>query len=391
VKLLKDLPDEPQRAGQELEFLLPLAESLRWTEGYGSAEAGPVLERAREICTLMGKSTELFSVLQNLQGHHQIRLDLDTARDLGEQLLTLAQGAGEPAKVMVAHASLGLVFLTTGELKAARDHFERARPRFDWGQTNFLAFYPCFGAWALWLLGYPDQALEWNRESLALALALSRPAPLANALSLATLVHMFVRDPRAAQESAEAAIAIATEHGLPFEVALGTFARGWALAQQGRLNEGIAEMRWAVARFAASGYATRSRWFVLLAEAYAKSEGPGVALKVLADGRALMERSGEQMFEAELYRVNGELLLMQQLEDLLEAENCFRTAIEVARRQGAKSLELRATSSLARLLARQCRRDEARAMLSDVYNWFTEGFDTADLNEAKALLDELSR
>jgi hypothetical protein len=118
---------------------------------------------------------------------------------------------------MVAHAGLGLVFLLRGELAAARDHLERSSPRFDWGQSNFIAFYPCFGAWALWALGYADQALKWSREALALAEALSRPAPLANALSLTTLVHMFVRDPRMAQESAEAAIAIATEHGLPFE------------------------------------------------------------------------------------------------------------------------------------------------------------------------------
>jgi adenylate cyclase len=242
----------------------------------------------------------------------------------------------------------------------------------------------------LWALGYADQALEWNREALALAEALSRPAPLANALSLTTLVHMFVRAPRMAQESAEAAIAVATEHDLPFELAYGTFARGWALTQQGHLDEGIAAIRCAMAAFDASAYAARPRWFVFLAEACARSEGPSSALKVLADGSALMERSGERMFEAELYRVKGELLLRQEAADPLKAEHCFRTAMEVARRQAGKSLELRATTSLARLLPSQGRRDEARAMLADIYNWFTEGFDTADLKDAKALLEELN-
>jgi predicted ATPase len=147
LELLNKLPEDPERARQELDLLLPLTESLRWTKGYGSAETGRALMRAREICALMGKTTELFAVLQHLQGHHQIRLDLDTARDLGEQLLTLAEGSGEAAKLMVAHAGLGLVFLLRGELATAREHLDRASPRLDWGQTNFFAFYPCFGAW----------------------------------------------------------------------------------------------------------------------------------------------------------------------------------------------------------------------------------------------------
>jgi predicted ATPase len=201
--------------------------------------------------------------------------------------------------------------------------------------------------------------------------------------------HMFLRDPRRAQEPAEAAIATASEHGLPFELGYGTFARGWALANRGHLEEGIAEMRRAFAALGATGFAARPRWFVLLAEACARSEGPAVGLEVLADGTALTERTTERMYEAELYRVKGELLLMQDAANRPEAEHCFRTAIEVARRQAGKSLELRATVSLARLLASQGRRVDARTMLAEIYNWFTEGFDTADLKDAKALLDEL--
>jgi predicted ATPase len=201
---------------------------------------------------------------------------------------------------------------------------------------------------------------------------------------------MYLRDPRMAQERAEAAIAIATEHGFPFELAFGTLARGWALAQQNHLKEGIAEMRRAVGAGEETGFAARPRWFAFIAEACAKSEGPGMGLKVLAEGMALIEHSGERMYEAELHRIKGELLLMRDAANGPEAEHCFRTAIEVARRQAGKSLELRATVSLARLLQKEGRRDEAHTMLADIYGWFTEGFDTADLKDAKALLDELS-
>jgi class 3 adenylate cyclase/tetratricopeptide (TPR) repeat protein len=389
LELLNRLPDDRERAQKELGLLLPLAQSLRWTQP-GSPEIGRALVRAREICTPLGEGTELFAVLQGLQWHHLIRLDLKSAREPGEQLLTLAEGAGEPAKLVVAHAGLGLFLLLKGEFAAARDHLEQAS-RFDWGQCEFFgAFYPCFGAWALWVLGYADQALQWSREALASAERLSRPGPLSNALHLTAAFHMFLRDPRMAHERANAAIAIAIEHGNSYDYSFGDFARGWALAEQGHLEQGIAEMRHAVTAGKEIGFAPRPRWFVFLAEACARSEGPGVGLEVLAEGMALTERTGERMYEAELHRVKGELLLMQDAANGPEAEHCFRVAIEVARRQAGKSLELRATVSLVRLLAKHGRRDEARTMLDDIYGWFTEGFDTADLKDAKALLDELS-
>jgi class 3 adenylate cyclase/ribosomal protein L40E/tetratricopeptide (TPR) repeat protein len=390
LELLNRLPDDRERARRELELQLSLAESLRWTNGMGSLETGRALVRARDICTLVGERTELFTVLQGLEWHNEFRLQLENARDLGEQLFTLAESANEPAKLMAAHNALGLVFLLQGEFTAARDHFDQASPRFDWGQSGFFgAFYPCFGAWALWALGYADQALKWSREALASAEALSRPAPLANALSLVAVLHMFLRDPRMAHERAEAAIAIAAEQGFPFELAFGTLARGWALAKKGHL-EGIAEMRRAVTAGEDTGFAARPRWFAFLAEACARSEGPGVGLKLLAEGMGLMEATGERMYEAEMHRLKGELLLIDNAANGPEAEHSFRTAIEVARHQAGKSLELRATTSLARLLAKQSRRDEARTILADIYGWFTEGFDTADLKDAKALLEELN-
>jgi predicted ATPase len=247
---------------------------------------------------------------------------------------------------------------------------------------------PTFGSWALWLLGYPEQAVQFGRKMLALAEASSRPASLANALNLTAILHMFLRDPLTAHEQAEAAVVIATEHGFPFELAYGTFARGWASCEQGRLLEGIAEMRWGSGALLATGFAVRPRSLAFLAEACAKCDGPAEGLKLLAEAMSLLDSTQEHVYEAEVHRLKGDLMLMQDGANATEEEQCFRTAIEVARGQNAKSLELRATTSLARLLAKQGRGEEARAMLADIYNWFTEGFDTADLKDAKALLDE---
>jgi adenylate cyclase len=385
---LRNLPEDPERARQELKFQLSLAQSLRWTK-FGSPEAGHALIVARDLAGQVGTRAEVFAALQGLQWHHLIRLDLGPARELGEQLLATAEGVGDPAKLTGAHAALGAVLLLSGEFAAAREHYKQASARSDWRQSDLFDFiYPNFDPWALWALGYAEQALKSSSEALALAGALSRPALLANALHVAAILHMYLREPRMAQESAEALTALATEYGLSYELSYGNFTRGWALAQQGQLKEGIAQMR----RVATAGeeVAARPRWFAQLAETCAKSESPGIGLRLLDEGLALIERSGERMYEAELRRVKGELLVMQDAEKAAEAEHSIRTAIEVARLQGGKSLELRATTSIAQLLAKQGRRDEARALLSEIYGWFTEGFHTADLKGAKALLEQLS-
>jgi tetratricopeptide (TPR) repeat protein len=390
LELLSSLPEGRERARRELQLLLPLMQSLRWAKP-GSPETSRVLLRAREICTLVGEETELFAVAQGLLWNNLIRLDLPKARELAEQLLSLANAAGEMTKRMVAHGGMGLALLLSGEFAAARQHFEHASPRLDWEQCEFFeAFYPCFGAWPLWALGYADQAVKWNHDALDLAEALSRPALLANALHVAAAFHMYLRDPSMAQKRAEAATAIAIEHGIQFDLSFGTFIRGWALAEQGHLEEGITEMRRALAAGEETGFAARPRWFACFAEACARSEGPGVGLKLLAEGMALMEVTGERIYLAELHRIRGELLLMQDAGNTGEVEGCFNTAREIARRQSGKFFELRATASLARLLRDTGRRDEARTKLTDIYYWFTEGFDTADLKDAKALLEELN-
>ena len=392
LELLKNLPDNPERARRELDLQFALAESLRWTKGISSEETARALIRARELCEQVGESAELFAVLHGISAHRQVtRSHPNTSRDLAEQLITLAEAANDPVKLMTAHGALGLELFGSGEFAAALKHLEQAGPHLDWSRPNpFDVFYPCFGAWALWALGYSDRAVKWSREALAVVEAWSRPERLANALYLTAALYVFMRDPIMAKKYAERTIATATEHGLPFETANGNFYRGWALACEGHLEEGVAEMRRAKANLETLRGFARPRFFALLAEACAKTEGPGAGLKLLAEGLTMVQAIGERSFEAELYRVKAELLLMQGAENSVGAEHCLRTALEVTRRQGGKSLELRATRSLARLLHDTGRRDEARAMLTEIYNWFTEGFDLPDLKDAKALLEELS-
>jgi predicted ATPase len=204
-------------------------------------------------------------------------------------------------------------------------------------------------------------------------------------------VRYFRHEARAAQEAAERAIALSAEHGFTFWLAVATILRGWAMAQQGLNKEGIAQMEEGLVAFRATGSEIgRPRWLSLLAEACIESGRLNDGLSVLAEALAGVKETEGHQYEAEIYRLRGELLLKQDHFNAAEAQKCFEGAIEIARGQSAKSLELRAATSLARLLDKQGKRKEARSMLGDIYNWFTEGFDTADLIDAKALLDELS-
>jgi predicted ATPase len=240
------------------------------------------------------------------------------------------------------------------------------------------------------VLGYPDQALSIY-EALTLAQELDHPFSLALALHFAALLHHFRREVQAAKERAEALITLSTEQGFPFLLAYGTILRGWALTAQGERAEGIAQIHQGlVVRRALGAEVHRPYFLALLAEAYGEVGQPEEGLTVLVEALALVESTGDRHWEAELHRCKGELLLMQQMQKVGEAEECFRQALDTARRQQAKSLELRAAMSLSRLWQQQGKQEEAHHLLADIYGWFTEGFDTPDLQEAKALLQELA-
>jgi predicted ATPase len=243
----------------------------------------------------------------------------------------------------------------------------------------------------LWCLGYPAQALQRVHEALTLAQELRSPFNLAFALGFAAIFHQWRRERQLAQERAEAAMTLAAEHGFSFFSGSGSVMRGWALVEQSQVEEGIAEIRQGLAAVQLIGADShRSYYLAVLADAYRKAGRTEEGLTVLNEALDLVNKTRLRYYEAELYRLQGELLLEQNDVNVAQAESYFQRAIEVARMQSAKSWELRATTSLAQLLAKQGRREEAHRMLTDIYNWFTEGFDLPDLKEAKALLDELS-
>jgi TOMM system kinase/cyclase fusion protein len=399
LEVLKTLPDTPERTQQELTLHTALGVPLRAIKGLAAPEVGHVYARARELCQQVEETPQLFPVLRGLWEFYELQGELQTARELGEQLLTLAQRVREVELLLVAHNVLGDTLVWLGEFAVAREHLEQGMALYNPQQHRSHAFLygydsgvHClsFAAWALWYLGYPDQALRRIHEALTLAQELSHPFSLAFALAFAAWLHQLRREEQAAQEWAAAAIALSTDQGFPFWVAWGTILRGWALAEQGQRAKGIAQMRQGITAWRATGAELQRPYYLaLLAEAYGKAGQAEEGLSVLAEALTAVHKTGERQYEAELYRLTGELLRKQDGSDEQEAESCLRQAVDVAHQQQAKSLELRAAMSLSRLWQSQGKRAEARELLAPIYGWFTEGFDTADLQEAKALLAEL--
>jgi predicted ATPase len=357
--------------------------------------------RALEICERLPAPPELFFILYGLLSVYHIRGLFLADRERSYQLLEHAKSAGDPTLLLVAHYAIGAATFHTGELLIAREHQEIALSIYDLERDAPLALRMAsdprqgmlsHSGWTLWCLGYPDQALGRVNDAIATAQSLSHPFSLASAEFFSTMVHTLRREPRQAQETGERVIAIASEHGLGFWLLFTPVFRGWAMAEQGRHEEGIEQMRQALAVAHEAGLdIARSNVLCLLAEGYRNAGRLDEALDAVKQALDAPDAQEERYYESEIHRLKGELLLMQSDSNIEEAENCFRRAIEVARKQSAKSWELRATTSLAQLLARQGRRDEARAMLAEIYGWFSEGFDTADLKDAKALLDELNK
>jgi predicted ATPase len=316
----------------------------------------------------------------------------------------------DPTPLVAARNVLGQTLFHLGEFELAHEHFEQGIAVYDPQTHHSLASLygtdqglHClvFVAYALWALGYPDQALKRIHEALTLTQKFSHPFSRALVLTGVTAVHLFRREAQATQERAEATIALCSEQGFVLNLAIVTLWRGWALVEQGQGEEGIAQIQQGLATWRAIGAELfRPGSLGQLAEAYGKMGQGEEGLSALAEALAVVDKTGVRFCKAELYRLKGELVLQSGvqgpasesliLNPQLEAEVCFQKAIEVALHQRAKSLELRAVMSLSRLWQQQGKKDEARRLLAEIYGWFTEGFDTKDLQEAKALLEELS-
>jgi predicted ATPase len=399
LDVLKTLPDTPERTQHELMLYTAMGVSLRATRGLGAPEVGQVYARARELCQQVEETPQLFPVLRGLWEFYELQGALPTARQLGEQLLALAQRVQEGELLLVAHNVLGDTLLWLGECAGARAHLEQGMALYNLQQHRAHAFLYGYDsgvhglslkAVALWYLGYPDQALRSLHGALTLAQELAHPFSLAFALDFADWLHQLRREGQAVQERAAALITLSADQGFPFWGACGTILQGWALAEQGQSAEGMAQMYQGIAALRATGAELQRPYYLaLLAEAYGQARQADEGLRVLAEALTAVHTTGERQHEAELYRLKGELLLKRDVSDEQEAERCFRQAVDVARQQQAKSFELRAAMSLSRLWQQQGKRTEAYALLAPIYDWFTEGFDTADLQEARALLEEL--
>jgi predicted ATPase len=248
----------------------------------------------------------------------------------------------------------------------------------------------CHAAWCLWMLGYPDQALKRSREALVLAQQLSDPTGLARAHFLIGQFHQFRRDGAETLQHAEEAERLATEQGLAFYSAGGSSLRGWASAKQGRAEDGLAQIREGLAAWSTSAPTALIQFLTMLAEVCGQVGKVDESLAVLADALQRLKDQGASYCEPKIHRLKAELLSTLAPGSPTDAESCFRQAIASARRQQARSLELRAVLSLSRLYYQQDKKAEAHQMLAEIYGWFTEGFDTVDIREAKALLQEVS-
>jgi tetratricopeptide (TPR) repeat protein len=365
----------------------------------GDLEAGArVLERARELSEKIGDDVTLFEVISFLAFLSNVRLDHQGARVLYERALGIALLQRNPEMVGHARTWLAYAYFYEGNLIAAMNEFEQidklsitpSLKRGAW-PFNWQVQYRVVASFTSWLLGYPQRAADKSKESLFVARELKGSPDLGSALWWSALLNLQIKNSKMASAQAEEAINLAAEHGIVSFFALTALLRGWALAQKGQISEGLHEMVQCRTELIQSGQLIILCWlYTGLAEIYLAASRLTEGLEAVGEGLELAQHTGTRVIEAETRRLKGELLLIGDNDATSEVAQCFRDAIELAQRQSAKSFELRATMSLARLLAKQGKRDEARTMLVDIYSWFTEGFDTADLKDAKALLDRLN-
>ena len=411
LKLLYKLPDTPMRTQQELTLQLTLGALCMATKGFAAPEVERAYHRALALCEQTGEQKQIFTALRGLALHYTMRLEHQTARRMADQLLGIAQQAQDPDLLIEAHRMQGGSRLWIGEFLNAHAHLESGMALYDpqkhrthafrYGQDpgvacRLLAFQ------VLWILGYPDQALKRAQEAFTLAQEFSHVNTRGYGLACLPQIHLFRGEWHAAQARAEVSVTFATEMGLPYFFAQQSIILGSALAAQGHNKDGIEKMRQGLAaQRATGGQGLQQLWLALQVEAYIVARQFAEGWTALEEALAIRPKYGERYWETELYRLQGALLLAQddhnpkgqnnrrRVAIEAKAEEFFQQAINTARELNAKSFELRSVTSLARLWQRQGKTVEAHRMLSEVYNWFTEGFDTKDLREAKALLEEL--
>jgi predicted ATPase len=397
LELLKTLQEPSVRIQREIDLQIALGGALIAAKGHAAPETGRAYARARELCQPVGDLGRLFPLLFGQWVFHLARAEHAAAREIAEEALCSAERDGDAAGLVIGHRAVGIGALWRGELVEARGHLERELALYDPERHRSLASVYAYDprlagfaglALALFQLGYPDEALARCCEAVDDAEQLSHPFGLAYVLHHACLLDQLRRNlPQLRQHNAELT-ALAAEHGFALWRAAAVVLDGWALAEGGRAAEGVARIEDGLQAWRATGAGLFVPYFLALLGTTHGAEGEG------AEGERLLTEaldtgcaSGERWFEAEVHRLKGKLSLAGG--DRAAAEACFLSAIAFAREQAAKLWELRAATSLARLWRGQGRRAEACDLLAPIHAWFTEGFETADLKDAKALLDEL--
>lgn len=406
LELLRRLPDTPERASQELALRITLGPALIAAKGYASPEVEATFSRALALSEQGGETRQIFQAKLGLRTFYTLRAEHQTSYKLGESLLNLAERAQDPELIGQANFVLATSSFHLGDPVKAQAHLERGLAAIDREHhtaTSFLLGQDpvvhalVAAARVLWYLGCPDQAARRIQDALKLARKVSHPYSMALVLALAAEVYQCRREARLVEEFSDAAIALSTEQGFAYWSAWGGILRGWALAEQGSPAEGIEQIHQGLSACIATGAElARPYELALLAQAYIKAGELSAALETLTEALMIANRTGERYCLAELHRRRGELLLQRARDQSTEtsydeeAQACFLEAISIAGKQGARSLELRAVLSFARLQTDRGKAEGARQMLSAILFSFEEGFDTADWQEAKALFDALA-
>src|SRR5262245_20631082 len=390
LEVLTALPESRERADVEIELQLALGASLGALKSFGSPDVGRAYRRAQDLAREIGQSSRLFDALAGLQTRDFVRGELGRAQELASQCLTLAAYSGEPSVLYRSSNAMGGVLVHVGEPALAREHLERAIALVETDKSRPFphrpsVFHPrvfalSYNSWALWLLGYPDQALQASESALTTAERLDQPLSRAVAWHYANVLGQLRREEGSILVQAEALAALASDHGFPHFNALALVMGVWAVADRGDLVQGAAQIQQGLDVYRDTGTGLGRPYFLgLLAAVYARAGRRREALEVLAEAIALGQERNERAWEAELQRQTGEVLLAEPAADVDQAKRHFQQAIAIARAQGARAWELRAALSLTRLVGSP----DERKMLHDVYDRFTEGRDTRDLAEAR--------
>jgi class 3 adenylate cyclase/predicted ATPase len=401
LNVLATLPDSRDRRERELALRTALGPALMSTKGLGAREVEQNYTQALALCRQFGERPELFAVLRGLWEYHELRGDLKTALKLAEELFRLALAGDDAALRLVAHDVLGDTLYWLGEFTRSLEHLERGIELYRSDEHRALAHQHAgydpgvacrsFSAYALWYLGYPDRAVRRNEEAIALARELSQTFSMILAVEFGAVVRHLRREAPLAKAGAETDIALSSEQANAFFLGCGMVEKGWAIAQEGQVDEGLALIVHGMDVCRSSGAVLElPHCWASLADAYRGAGRIEEAVEAVDEGLTHARETSARFNEAELHRLKGELLLAGAGPGAEHAERCFRQALKIARRQSAKSLELRAAMSLSRLLQRQGKREDGRRLLAEVYAWFTEGFETPDLKDARALLDALA-